>query len=564
MANHAAITKHIVTAGDYNLVPAGQNLFDCPNCKAGKGGKIFFNVAPGQLVAYTISPTTLLPITVDSTTLESVTGDLYIGVGIDTDGDGAADDVRLLAGEKFNKCLINETSLSKPACGQPQILGAYIDCIKCWETYAVQFKYSDNRTRSFGSSRADQEEITVSVSPECGGCTDCPAEANRDEVICKLVDALNGEFDTSINGQLYPDRKGFYPERPYRAVRLHENWYTYCIDPIASACDCENCNVVDAIVSATINNEVVTFSGNLNPADNTQTYIAQLKNIAQQIECAFEEKFGHNSGFAYVTGGGPDKCCPYALHVVTCDDNFVLTGSEGTIATCDSINPFPTFTNKLTCVDCSGSPATTYTPDKGLAVIIEQPDLDCGCYIDKPLAWYGRTGELTFIKDLDKKSPIIKAAELLSPKFPENFGAWIQWLEYSQETGGRGRNYRDINAQQGWLGLPDSQSRANNAISFSNCKKSYCSWYIGHNEVRHPSLTKSVALNSLKSFIHIPSDDLNTIADWEEFYGILLGLNGNSCTVLSSGSCLPPTPTPTPTPTATPTPTPTATPTPTP
>ena len=164
---HNAITKHIVTGGDYNMVPAGQRLYDCPNCRAGRNAKIFYNVAPGQLVAYTIDPITLQPITVDATTLATVTGDLYIGVGVDTDGDGAADDVRLLAGEKLDKCLLDEVSVSAPVCGQPQILGAYLDCVKCWETYAVQFRYSDNRTRSFGLTRADQNEITAAVSPEC-------------------------------------------------------------------------------------------------------------------------------------------------------------------------------------------------------------------------------------------------------------------------------------------------------------------------------------------------------------------------------------------------------------
>jgi hypothetical protein len=537
---HNAITKHIVTGGDYEMVSAGLRLFDCPNCQSGKGGKIFYNVAPGQLVAFTIDAATLQPVTVDSTTIAATTGDLYIGVGVDTDGDGAADDVRLLAGEKIDNCLLDEASVSAPVCGQPQILGTYLDCVRCWEQYAVQFRYSDNRTRSFGLTRADQNEITASVAPECHSCDDCEPAANCEEVICKLVDSLNNEFDYTLsNGDRYPDKKAVYTEQPYRAVRLHDNWNVYCINPIAGSCDCEGCTATDVIESAVINGVTVNFSGNLNPSNNAQTMLAQLKNIAQQIECGFDEQIGPHSGFAFVTGGGPDHCCPYQLHVVTCDADFELHGASGSLDACDAINPYPTFQDRMTCVDC-GDSATSTTPSCGLAVIIEQPDFDCDCYVEKPLAWYGRTGELTFVKDLDSYTPIVKAAELLAPRFPENFGAWIKWLEYSQETGGRGRQYRDVNARQGWLGTPDQVSRARNAITFANCNKSYCTYYLGHNMRRRPVVDRNNLsnINRLSSYIHIPSDDVTTLNSWETFFNALLTKGEGTCKVFGDVTCL--------------------------
>ena len=538
---HNAITKHIVTSGDYTMVAAGQRLFDCPNCRAGRDAKIFYNVAPGQLVAYTIDSATLQPITVDSTTLNSVTGDLYIGVGVDTDGDGAADDVRLLAGEKLDKCLLDETSVSAPVCGQPQILAAYLDCVKCWETYAVQFRYSDNRTRSFGLNRADQNEITAAIAPECSSCDDCSPTANCEEVICKLVDALNNEFDYTLsNGDAYPDKKVVHTTQPYRAVRLHDNWNVFCINPTGAACDCEGCIATDVIESAVINGTVVNFSGNVNPSNNAQTLLAQLKNIAQQIECAFDDLIGPHSGFAFVASGGPDSCCPWQLHVVTCDDDFELHGASGALDVCDAINPYPGFASRATCVDCGESPAADYVPTCGLAVIIEQPEIDCGCFIDKPLAWYGRMGDLTFVKDLDSYSPIVKATELLAPRFPENFGAWIQWLEYSQETGGKGREYRDVNARQGWLGLPDQVSRARNAITFADCNKSYCTYYLGHFNRRRPVIDRVNLsnVNRLSSYIHIPSDDVSTLNSWETFYNALLTIGESTCKIFGDVTCL--------------------------
>lgn len=538
---HNAITNHVVTAGDFNIVPAGQRLFDCPTCKPGKGGKVYYNVAPGQLVAFTINPTTLQPITVDETNVASVTGDLYIGVGVDTDGDGAADNVRLLAGEKFEKCLIDEYKVSAPVAPQPQILAAYLDCTNPLETYTVQFKYSDNRTRSFGLVRADQNEITVSASADEAPCPGCSTTVDPEKIVCKLVDSLNNKFNYRIGDEpSYPDKKEVRLPKDYRAVRLHDNWDVFCINPITPSADCQGCEVTDSIVSATINGQVKTFTGNLNPSNNAQTYLAQLENIAQQIECGFEEEYGPHAGFAFVAGnGGQTGCAPYQLHVVSCDNSFVLTGGSGPITACEAINPYPAFASEATCVDCGDPAPADYVPTTGLAVIIPQPkhlDQPNGDFVTKPMAFYGRFGELNFIKDAGSGSPIVKATELMAPVFPENFGSWIEWLEYSQFPRGRGRAYREVNARQGWLGTPDSVSRARNAVSFANRNKSYCTYYLGHNMTRHPSLTKSPAFNRLNSYVHIPSDESNTIASFEALMTAILSVNP-SCTVIDSQAC---------------------------
>jgi hypothetical protein len=79
---------------------------------------------------------------------------------------------------------------------------------------------------------------------------------------------LNNEFDYTLsNGDRYPDKKAVYTEQPYRAVRLHDNWNVYCINPIAGSCDCEGCTATDVIESAVINGVTVNFSGNLNPSN---------------------------------------------------------------------------------------------------------------------------------------------------------------------------------------------------------------------------------------------------------------------------------------------------------
>lgn len=538
-----AITKHITTYGNYDMVPRGQKLFDCPNCgKKGRKPKVFYNVAPGRLVAWTIDDATLQPITIDYTDLPNLAGkDIYLGVGYDADGDGLSEGIRRIAGTdgKIDKCMLDEAKVSAPVCGQPQILATYIDCVQCREEYAATFRYRDNYTQSFGISRNDWETITVSAQTDCCSCDDCSPEANCDEIICKLVDEFNNEVNYDINGKGYPDRVEYYPELPYRAVRLHDNWNTYCLSPLASECSCENCTGIDAIVSATIGGEVVEFTGNLSPTNNAVTNIAQLKGIAHQIECAFDEIIGPHSGFAFVTGGGPDSCCPAALHVVTCDDSFVLTGVSGDIDTCEAINPYPEFAKKMTCVDCGSSPSTPEdAPKCGLAIIIDQPTIDCDCYLNRPWAFYGRHGEFTFVKDANDCTPIVKAAELLAPKLPENFGSQIQFDEYNQDIGGDTRNYSEFNNRQGWLGLPDSTAKVRNAVT-ADCHKSYCQYFLGHSqEARsHNPRNNFPNLRRLSSYINIPSDDDVTLGSFEEFFNALLEAGSGNCKVIGPVTC---------------------------
>lgn len=552
-----SLERHVVTKGNLPLLAAGVALFDLPTYKNGKPGPKFVNAAPGQLVAFAIDSTTGYPITVDTTNIDTIKGQLWIGVAVDTDGDGVADNVRVIGSENFDKCGIDEAKIISPVCSQPQILAAYLDCVKCWETYTAHFRWSDNITRSFGIARDDQEAITIAYSPECHSCDDCDPAVNADEVICALVDGINSEIDYSVGGLDYPDRVGFFPERPFRAVRLHENWYTYCLSPEAGD-DCTSCNSIDSITGFSWGEgegeEEFTLKGNLDPNDSTKTLIAQLKNVAWQIEDAFTKTIGPHAGFAFVTGDGYNKCCPLQLHVIACVDDFVLDGAEAPLVVCDDIDPYPVFTNKVKCVDCASPEATTHTPTRGLAVIIEQPSGNCDCDVSQPQAFYGRTGELFFLKDPNSSYPVIHATELLSPVFPRNFGSWIQWQEYQQDTGGRGRSYRDTNNNQGWLRTPDNVSRLKNAITHSDCKKDYCTYYMELHEDR-PSLTKSKAFNKVSSFVHIPSTDSVTLVSWRAFFDKLLASSGTECKEITVGVCSThPTPTPSVTPTASVTP----------
>lgn len=535
MASRVDQERHIVAYGNYPMKPGGEPLFSCPTGKNRPGEKIFYNGVPGQLVAYTHDPSvSTIPMTLNAADLATVTSDLIIGVFVDQDGDGVADDVRPLAGGCLDKCKIEEASVGTPHCGTPLIEAASIDCVKCDETYTVKVTIENNQTRSWSPLFKGGCEFIASMSPDCCTCDDCPPEANCKEIVCELVRQLNGELDLRINGELYPDWKGQGQPRPFRAVRGHDNWFTYCISPDPGDCDCNTCTKIDAITEATICGETVTFNGNLDPSDPSKTLIPQLQNIAFQIECAFDQYGGDQSGFAVVTQG-ITPCCPLQLHVVTCDPDFAIAGLEPCAAPCEL--KFPC---KRRCSDCSKEPVEPYVPECWIAIIAEPEKPDCKCYLeDVPWAWYGVKGKIEFMTDAGECVPNTKSQTLLEPKSPRNFGAQIQWLEYKFGfPGGRGRKYRASNYRKGTFGFPDDTSRLKNAVT-AKCEALYCSYFLKHSNEYKPCLTSGYACTEYSSGIHVNCDDDVTLASWEEFFNALITANNNNCKVIGEVNCFP-------------------------
>lgn len=527
------LERHIVAKGNYPMVPRDQKLFNCP---VGRNGEqLQFNVSPGQLVAYVVE-SGKLPVTIDATDIPNVSGDLYIGVGYDSTGDGLADDVRLIAGEYLSKCQVEDAELGKPSCGSPAIKGTTIDCVNCEDTYTVKVTIDDNRSRSWGPFNKTGAEFIGTYKPDCSTCDDCPVDVNCKEIICGLVDSLNGELDLKLNGKRYPDWKGSGMPRPYKAVVVHENWNTYCIQPDAG--DCEDCNKFDAITGATINGNPVTLTGNLDPSDNSKTLIPQLKNIAFQIETAMEKEFGRNAGFAFVSQG-ITSCCPIQLHVVTCDDEFALAG----LTPCpDVINPadFLTFPGKADCADCTGAVPTPYTASCALAVFVDPAKPDCGdCYLDRPWTWYGVNLDVEIIRDAFDYGPIAKPFTIMEATSPRNFGSQIQWFEYKFGIGpaGRGRRHRASNYRRGHFDKFDDTSRIKKAVT-AKCEALYCTYFLEHTRHQRSEFGPHNTNYDFRSGIHVNSDDTVTLTAWETFFNALITSENSNCKVIGEVACL--------------------------
>jgi len=263
MNNIPYVNKALVTAGDLGFVTAGTALYTVINQKDFRGTKIY-NVAPGQLVAWVDRQDGTIPLTETPATI--VAGDLpflHIGVGHDGDGDGITESVRQFGPDHAEACTITGFNAVAPQCGLSEIKAIYPSCLSC-DTLTIRVTVNDSFTRSFASAGWPNEAATfvASYTPDCATCGDCDKTVSCDEYMCGLVDELNGEQTYKINGEYYPDYFNDTIKRPFRAVKLHPYWYSYCIVPAGTTC--KDCFKIDDLTTFTVGDggdAVVNFVG---------------------------------------------------------------------------------------------------------------------------------------------------------------------------------------------------------------------------------------------------------------------------------------------------------------
>lgn len=527
-----SVQKHVVTYGNYGFASAAGN----PPLFTLSGGRINYNVNPGQLVAYVIEDG-VTRIVSASTLDSSEIYELYIGVGIDETGLGITTDVRHIGVEDISGCLPRKASTSSPRCGSPQVVDLYFDCTKCNETYSVEVTVDDNQTQSFGPWNKSYQQFVGSIVTDCSSCDECEVEHNCREVACKLADALNSDLDLKIGSRQYPDWKGKGLPRPYFATRLHASSKIYCFSPQTEAEGCTSCTYVAAVKGAVINGTTYLFTGNLNPTNSAQTLTAQLDHISHQINQAFKTEYGENAhaGSSFTTGSY-SNCCSIQLHINSCDTNFsLINAADAAITPQTSNNPFTTYgtvTPVPGCVDCADLEVTPVVYPCGIRIIAERIAPKCGFYIDKPLSFYGRKVTVGPIGDGWKGKPW-RVVEVQAMELPAGFGSSIQWLEYQTEPDGRGRRYSRSNKHSGTFNLPDAKSRVN-AVT-AKCDTNYCSYYL-KSEIEKRYLDGTPGFLTVHSNVHIPAADSVTVAAWEAFEEALLALNP-ACKVVTSVAC---------------------------
>ena len=522
------LERHIVTEGDLGFVAAAGDLYT----QFVKNNRIttIYNVAPKQLIMWVPTldgsiPQTIAPADVDITNVN----ELRIGVGYDVDGIGISTDIRLIGPDRLEGCLLNQVAAYGPQCSVAEIQAIYPGCISC-EEFTVQVTVDDNKTRSFSDIFASKEKFTSTYIPDCATCDDCPVDITCDELMCGIVDQLNNDLDLRINGKLYPDWNGVGVERDYRAVKLHANWYSYCISPDTGETGCKDCYRFDDLTTFDVDSVSKNFVGVVDPKDATKTLVAQLEYAAMQIEAEIQADLGKHAGFAFVSKGMGD-CCPVQLHVVTCDDTFTIAG----LTPCaPGITQFPDFTENGVCQECGSSPTVT-TPTCGLAVIAKQDQEDCDCYLNLESAYYGRHITVDVLGN-SKTARYTKRATLQEGVLPANFGAEVQNKEYAQIAGGMGRTYSNTNTFQGKLGRPESQSKLRHAIT-ADCKTSYCSYFFGAGATGATLVGQSPITRQIDNYIWVPENDTTTQTAVELLMTNIIAAMPTSCKVLTAVTC---------------------------
>lgn len=507
----------LVTKGNYAIFPGGQKVFECPTTG---DTQLFYNVAPGQLVAY--NPKT--GDSIDATTITAMdVNRIVLGVAVDYDGDGLTDDIRKLGGEEFFPCYWKTLSAEPPKCGAVEISRFFFGCVDCHETLSLQVRIDDNHTRSFGPMHKSYEEFIATVTNDCCSCSDCEEGYDCQKVVCNLVDQLNGD----IYKDDYPDWKAKVGvQGDFRAIPLFnqaDSRKVFCFDFVDT--DCEDCHHLEAVDVVTIGGVEIPLTGTTNPADSTQTLYGQLKRLQNQVRKLLKEN--SVAGDVYVTRG-PGGCCPVTLISSVCDPTFALGTTGSPITPCEEINPFQAWPQNETCLTC---PATTPADDNfscGLEVIGGPLDLPCDpCNITRPLATYFRTVDVNPIGE-GWKCGATKVHKVQTIEIPQNFGAMVQYMEYKQDVGGGGRKYRGTNQYRrngGVIMRPDGTSRASAAISNSDCTTSYCSYHLLH-QAPHMEYGFDGTVNPVpyRGSFYVPQKDDVTRASLEEFFQSIIDL----------------------------------------
>lgn len=502
----------LVTSGDHGLFPEAQAVFSAPT----NGRRTpTINVAPGQVVIYNPATNTSLGVTDVDANPEFV-----IAVGVDTNGDGASDELRGAAGRKVVGCAISEINASTPRCGAPAIQDLLFSCVDPNEPYTVKVTAWDSRVRATHDYNRPAEFV-FTRSVDAGGCTDCDTKDYAKELACSLRDVINGKkpagWDVTRNGRYIEP-----VELPFTATNLYDTSIVYCL-AAAENDACENCTGVEALHGFSIGTgeaTVVTeFTNHISPTNEAVTLTAQLQGVVDQINTILDG----NGTATLISSGAP--CCPFSIEVNTCLANFDLLKVDGvgtaSVTPCDDgYNPLTVDAPELTCKDCEEGEAGTLTFPAGIRVIGRPVDVTTGCYIPDP----GDTNIARHIEIFPYDGFVAGTYKVVDVQRAMNAtqqGFQLIHREYRQDLSGPGRNYRDYNSQTGRTGLPLAKDRLNSMTVVQRLQ--YCIFNLEHSiPNKGTSYHGDLAGPKLRTRIFVPQGDTTThgaLSTWLIAYG---------------------------------------------
>jgi len=484
----------IATCGDLPFFgkDAPECVFNCGTSGCfGPGATV--NVLPGQGVIY--DPVSLMTITPGSTVDDF--DRIVIGVGVDLTGNGISDAIRKNFGDTLFGCHIKAATSEGPACGVPPIQDLLFKCTYCDEAYSITITVQNDQTEHEFPYNKDAC-YTFTVFTECCKCDDCKPEHNCQELACKFVSKINGcDYDKSKDNPAFLKHATPNKGLPFWATRLFEKSSMYCIDAVET--DCDKCNHVGAITTATVDGEVIEFKNNLNPVTGL-TLQGQLGNIIDQVNAKLQGK-----GSVILTKGA-GKCCPFQLHVNSCVE-VVFPELE----VCEEWNPFDPIPGE-SCDQCTEPTDNTF--QCGIRIIGKPVDYPCGCYptLVGP-SWLSSKLEIAGLDGFSCGGWHKREVQKSEP--PQNLGFDWQHREAMSDCGGHGRGQNGWITNRGPVGLPDGTGRVSNL--HVKCADSYCSYILEHGI---PNSNNGVSAPYReargRTVILIPAGDATTIQSFED------------------------------------------------
>lgn len=508
-------TDFIATFGNRPVAEGGRKVHSCEG--AGCDGPI--NAYAGEILIY--NPRTDLTIGKDEICSAEY---IAMAVGCGKEG-GLATDLLHIFGNQgdVEPCNLKlKATVKPPCCGVPQIVDVFFDCIKCDRVYTLEVLLDDSLVRSRYQTNEKAKYIFQAVTV-CCDCKDCDPEANCDEVVCKLVDAINGTTQkdpTKVTRFVKANSlKSHY--QPFSASRLFlqdkdggdKTSHVFCLT--LDDTDCKKCSVLTGITGFEVDGIAYPFEFTTLPDDTAVSYPSQIKRIV----CLINDVLKEVGGSAKLQRG-VGRCCPYSIEINTCGVAPKLLTAKGAVEPKISRHPFSSKQVEQICKGCGT------TPDKipfgcGLRLFVDPVEVPCHCAYPPHLAspnTYIRNIEVQFVGDGWVCNNFHSFTSQESER-PEGFGYyWQDQAVHRQYKGGHGRNHSYSNRKRGKVvALPDENSNFTNAAKGWICEQTYCIYNLMHQKSKKGFFNNALTWTQCDiAYLGIPDCDKDTLASFVE------------------------------------------------
>jgi hypothetical protein len=473
--------NYLVSTNNYPLVPANTVLFN-------QDGSL--NIVPGQLGIFDANTHTAVSTFTD-------VKDIYLAVGVDTNGDGVAEEVRKSASTLYG-CSGLEASAEGPQGECPEIWDFLFDCTTCEKDYGIKVQIESTHQAPYFHPE-HLPTYPFNVITECCGCDECTTEHNCNEIVCKILEQIH-PTKNDMNHHMVKRDFDFTAERLYPTI-----------SHLALPCTTGECGgeYLCKLDSVTVVNNGTTYvipTTVVNPTLPGTMLIGQVKVLENQLNAGLTTN--NIPGKFHVTQKCSNTCFEITLN--SCAE-ITAASFSGCTATITTEHPL-TVTTPTECNDCTDAGTTSKTYSCGIRFIGKIIPQECGCF--PPVEYTMNRGtRLRVFPTTGFECNSWATNQIQQLQYAENQGVDIRWEEYKQEIGGTGRAYAPQIMTVGKLGA--HLGRMTESIN-AKCVP-YCSYSFKHltNRRFNEYGTGTPWHSILYSVVEIPESDSTTRSEFE-------------------------------------------------